>query len=62
MLPFWLYLVKLGGLGKPNAASNSARSLVLKFGAVLLTKLGIVVGIDNGDGLARAISLPLSRN
>ena len=37
--PFWLYLVKLGGLGKPNAWSNSARSLVLKLGAVLSTKL-----------------------
>ena len=38
--PFWLYLVKLGGSGRPNALSNWARSLELKFGAVLSTKLG----------------------
>ena len=40
VLPYWLTFVKLGGSGRPNGWSNSARSLVLKFGDVLSTRSG----------------------
>ena len=56
VLPNWLTFVKLGGSGRPNVWSNSARSLVLKFGDEVSTRSGVVVGIHDGDRLTRPIA------
>jgi hypothetical protein len=40
--PNWLMIVKLGGSGRPNAASNFARSLLAKFGSDVATNRGLL--------------------
>jgi hypothetical protein len=39
--PDWLTFRKLGGSGRPKATSKLCRSLVAKFGLVLLTNFGL---------------------
>ena len=54
--PNWLSFVKLGGSGRPNVWSNSRQVAGAEIGRRAIHQAGVVVGVDDGDGLARPIA------
>ena len=54
--PVWSSFRKLGGSGRPYCRSNCARSLVAEVGGGAVDQRGVIIGVDDGDGLAGAVA------